>query len=321
MTPRTGSESGPGLTESAASERAVDRARAEGLEAQILELQHTPGALQQEKDLVQGRLNAYRYLVLTLPNEIVSEIFVHFLPVYPHSPPLIGPRSPALLGQVCRKWRDIALSTPELWRAVRLTLNKKRRREQQLRLLETSLERSGSCRLSIELCFKSNDADSGTWELPFLQTIARHLLTVEWIAGDQLMDVLRYAANLVFCQASFYDLGVGQQPRKDVVLPSLETLILSKSSRSNPRLGGLVLLTLPALRRLQVAEPFLQPDPISTLVSLVSKSGCILQELCITHSHLSRDMYQTALPSVASFIFNGQLDIDDPDDMSFWNLI
>ncbi|KAJ7704532.1 hypothetical protein B0H17DRAFT_1126846 [Mycena rosella] len=324
MTPRTGSESGPGPTESRASERAVDRARVEGLEARIeameariLELQLAVGALQQEKDSVQGRLDAYTYAA------------------------------------------NGGTSRPALWRAVRLTLNKKRRLEQQLCLLESYLERSGSCRLSIEMWFTSGDADSRTRELPFLQTIARHcarwehlklytstnslssiegplpllrilpwsqltVLTVEWIMGHEFMGVLSCAVSLVFCKFTVYDFDIDQPPRcyfpipsKDVALPSLETLILSDAFRHSPQLGGLQLLNLPALRRLQVAESFLQPDPISTLVSLVSRSGCILQELCITSSSLSSDMYRTALPSVASFIFGGQLDIDDLDDMLF----
>ncbi|KAJ7704604.1 hypothetical protein B0H17DRAFT_1193807 [Mycena rosella] len=181
MTPHTESDPSATATESTASERVADRARIEGLdvrikgmETQILELQHAVGAPQQEKDSVQGHLDAYRYPVLTLPNEIMSEIFVHFLPVYPYRSPLIGPRSPALLAQICRKWRDIALSTPELWRAVKLTLYKKRRFEQQLHLLESYLERSGSCPLSIELWSNFSDLDPPTWELPFLRTIARH---------------------------------------------------------------------------------------------------------------------------------------------------
>ncbi|KAJ7704578.1 hypothetical protein B0H17DRAFT_1126886 [Mycena rosella] len=383
-------EDGADATEATASERAADRARVERLEAQILELQHTLGALQQEKDLVQGRLDAYRYPVLTIPNEIVSEIFVHFLPVYPQRSPLIAPRSPALLAQICRKWRDIALSTPALWRAVRLSLNKNRRLEQQLRLLESYLKRSGSCRLSIEL---SGDAYFPTRELPFRQTLARHrarwehlklhtfahslssiegplpllrcfqigahshvddsstsvflmapllsrvhmnsyhhslvsvlpwsqltVLTVKWIAGHQFMDVLCCAGNLLFCKFRFYDLGIEEQPRKDVVLPSLETLILSEALRPSPQLRGLELLTLPALCRLQVEEAFLQPDPISMLVALVSRSQCNVQELYITNSGLPRDLYQTALPSVASFVFNGQLDIDDFEDVSFGNV-
>jgi hypothetical protein len=42
---------------------------------------------------------------LTLPNEIVSEIFVHFVPPYPESPAFTGILSPATLSQICRQWR------------------------------------------------------------------------------------------------------------------------------------------------------------------------------------------------------------------------
>ncbi|KAJ7280846.1 hypothetical protein C8J57DRAFT_1002706, partial [Mycena rebaudengoi] len=57
---------------------------------------------------------------LTLPTEITSEIFVHFLPPYPQCPPATGLSSPELLCQICRVWREIALSTPRLWRAIKL---------------------------------------------------------------------------------------------------------------------------------------------------------------------------------------------------------
>ncbi|KAJ6560151.1 hypothetical protein B0H19DRAFT_945240, partial [Mycena capillaripes] len=67
---------------------------------------------------VQERLNSFKYPVLTLPAEIISEIFVHFLPIYPSCPPLTGFLSPTLLTQICRKWRHIALTTPALWRAI-----------------------------------------------------------------------------------------------------------------------------------------------------------------------------------------------------------
>ncbi|KAJ7727241.1 hypothetical protein B0H16DRAFT_1591126 [Mycena metata] len=56
--------------------------------------------------------------VLTLPTEIVVEIFIHFLPVYPRCPPLGGLGSPILLTQICRDWREIALATRRLWRAI-----------------------------------------------------------------------------------------------------------------------------------------------------------------------------------------------------------
>ncbi|KAJ7754514.1 hypothetical protein B0H16DRAFT_746760 [Mycena metata] len=55
---------------------------------------------------------------LILPTEIVIEIFILFLPVYPFCPPLGGLGSPTLLTQICRDWLEIALATPNLWRAI-----------------------------------------------------------------------------------------------------------------------------------------------------------------------------------------------------------
>jgi hypothetical protein len=77
--------------------------------------------LQSEKQLAQERLDSYTYPVLTLPNEIVGEIFVHVLPAYPLCPPLTGPDSPNSLAQICREWRNIALATPVLWRTISLS--------------------------------------------------------------------------------------------------------------------------------------------------------------------------------------------------------
>ncbi|KAJ7897415.1 hypothetical protein B0H13DRAFT_2521789 [Mycena leptocephala] len=73
----------------------TDRTRVADIEAQILDLERSLSALRDEKALVQERLDAYKYPVLTLPSEIISEIFIHFLPTYP-LPPLIGIFSPSL---------------------------------------------------------------------------------------------------------------------------------------------------------------------------------------------------------------------------------
>ncbi|KAJ7834594.1 hypothetical protein B0H13DRAFT_1467448, partial [Mycena leptocephala] len=85
------------------------------IDAEILDLERSLFALRNEKALLQHRLDSYKYPVLTLPNEIVSEIFIHFLPIYPFCPPLTGILSPNLLTQICRRWREIALATPGLW--------------------------------------------------------------------------------------------------------------------------------------------------------------------------------------------------------------
>jgi hypothetical protein len=53
---------------------AVEEARLAATEAEILKLHNSILELRQP-------LDSYTYPVLTLPNEIVSEIFMHFLPV------------------------------------------------------------------------------------------------------------------------------------------------------------------------------------------------------------------------------------------------
>jgi hypothetical protein len=95
-----------------------DRARVADLEAQISHLERSLSTLRKEKTLVQERLNSYKYPVLELPNEIISDVFIHFLPPYPECPPLNGLLSPTLLTHICRRWREIALGTPALWRAI-----------------------------------------------------------------------------------------------------------------------------------------------------------------------------------------------------------
>ncbi|KAF7309202.1 F-box domain-containing protein [Mycena kentingensis (nom. inval.)] len=58
--------------------------------------------------------------VHAIPVEILGEIFLQYLPVYPVCPPILGDASPAKLGQICSHWRNIAHSMPSLWRAVAL---------------------------------------------------------------------------------------------------------------------------------------------------------------------------------------------------------
>ncbi|KAJ6483105.1 hypothetical protein C8R45DRAFT_1075458, partial [Mycena sanguinolenta] len=57
-----------------------DRCRLGDLAIQIEALQRSLSTLKKEQIEAQSRLDAYKYPVLTLPNEVVSEIFVHVLP-------------------------------------------------------------------------------------------------------------------------------------------------------------------------------------------------------------------------------------------------
>jgi len=131
----------------------ADRARVAEINAEIeaLEpcLERSLSTLTIEKRLVVERLNSCNP-VFKLPNEIVTEIFFHFLPIYPLCPPLAGIHSPTILSQICREWRGIALATPTLWRAISLS-NPSIPFERQVHLAGMSLSRSRYCPLSLQL--------------------------------------------------------------------------------------------------------------------------------------------------------------------------
>ncbi|KAJ7817969.1 hypothetical protein B0H13DRAFT_2682990 [Mycena leptocephala] len=129
----------------------ADRARVADLEAQISHLEHFLSALREEKNLAQERLDSYKYPVLTLPNEIVSEIFIHFLPAYPECPPLTGLLSPTVLTHVCRRWREIALGTPTLWSAIGTSYYDGIPLKQKAHLFDLWLKRSRSRPLSLRI--------------------------------------------------------------------------------------------------------------------------------------------------------------------------
>ncbi|KAJ7612982.1 hypothetical protein FB45DRAFT_938727 [Roridomyces roridus] len=110
------------------------------------------------------------YPVLTLPAEVTSEIFMQFLPPYPQRPSLVGPLSPSFLLRICRQWRDVALATPALWSTVALDMESLHAR--QLSLLNSWLQRSGHCPLSIALVCPFN-----TQHTPYITALAEAILT------------------------------------------------------------------------------------------------------------------------------------------------
>ncbi|KAK6977998.1 hypothetical protein R3P38DRAFT_3294610 [Favolaschia claudopus] len=122
------------------------------LENQIAVLERSIDALRVAQKPAQDRLDSYKYPVLTLPNEIISEIFQHHVPTYPEPPDFFEDSSPTKLTQICRKWRQIALATPALWRAFNLRCISS---EAASELPPLWLERSGFLPLSIH----GTDAD------------------------------------------------------------------------------------------------------------------------------------------------------------------
>ncbi|KAK6978055.1 F-box domain-containing protein, partial [Favolaschia claudopus] len=127
------------------------RALVEKRAAQIRDLQAQIAALQAEQQRAQRRLDAYKYPVLTLANEIIVEIFRHVLPPYPEAP--LHTKGKSFLypiTHVCRQWREIAIQTPVLWRAIDLPEPTHRGgRSIVAKMTATWLERSGNYPLSI----------------------------------------------------------------------------------------------------------------------------------------------------------------------------
>ncbi|KAJ7068755.1 hypothetical protein C8F01DRAFT_1119198 [Mycena amicta] len=85
-----------------------------GMEKCMAQTQSEIDNLQAEKLPLQSQLDAIVYPALTLPPEIISEIFTQC--EYPHRGYTQPTAPPFLLVQICRAWRSIALRTPALWR-------------------------------------------------------------------------------------------------------------------------------------------------------------------------------------------------------------
>ncbi|KAJ6589381.1 hypothetical protein B0H19DRAFT_1226915 [Mycena capillaripes] len=335
----------------------ADRAHIADLEIQMLGIGSPPSALQIERMLAQERLDSYKYPVLTLPTEITSEIFIHFLPVYPLCPPLTGSFSPNLLTQICRTWREIALTTPALWRSIILYGDDA---PSVVRHVRMWLDRSGCYPLSIRVEDVGNRRvdiakvlavvvpHHTRWEhvdlrlslshiptihvpmpllrhldlrlpdtsepcvftfheMPLLRTVslnytAAKSITLPWaqltslrlknVAPCEYVPLLRQTLNLVRCDLDTFNDGELDMHGLNIRLPYLESLTF----KGEPVLGCLEIFVVPTLRRLEIPELFLAPNPIEALASLVSRSGCELQEVCIMGSRLPPDSYHQAFP-------------------------
>ncbi|KAF7334424.1 hypothetical protein MVEN_02271700 [Mycena venus] len=360
---------------------AADRARVADLEAQIVDLERSLAALVLEKTIAQERLNAYTYPVLTLPDEIISEIFIHFLPLYPACPPITGLLSPTLLTHICRKWRTIARTTPALWRAI--SLSSDGIPFQNPAYISDILSRSGCLPLSIELHYHySEDEDSESkvlqaaflhckrWEcvelcsmgfdLPIIERdlpLLRHIsldfddevyqipdiiihdapllrkvvlgavnfsklvlpweqltsLTMNQLDADAWIPILRQTSNLVHCKLSVDDTGFdNDNPPPDVILPCLQSLTCDIICPSNAGYDNFLnTIIVPALRSLKIAGNFLQPNPIGSLASFITKSGCNLEELTITGQiSVPASSYRKAFPSIGKVSLDGEADED-----------
>ncbi|KAK7439846.1 hypothetical protein VKT23_017418 [Stygiomarasmius scandens] len=123
----------------------------EGLERALDELRHERGTVQNYIDVHKALTSPIRQL----SSELLAEIFVHCLPSDRNATRSLSD-APLLLGLVCRRWRDISLSTPRLWSSVHITTPYlfdaailSSLATERIRGVETWLNRSGTVPLSI----------------------------------------------------------------------------------------------------------------------------------------------------------------------------
>ncbi|KAJ7073843.1 hypothetical protein C8F01DRAFT_1360613 [Mycena amicta] len=154
---------------------ALNRARLIEVESEIQKLEAHLAALHSEKEDICQRLDEYMYPVLTVPNEIITEIFVHYLPPYPDHPPLVGPGSPTFLLGICRLWRSIALHSPALWRSIKAVVHAFILPKTQLEMVKTWLHRSGASPLSLDIHFGAPYATG------LLQAVVSHCARWEYV--------------------------------------------------------------------------------------------------------------------------------------------
>ncbi|KAF7331485.1 F-box domain-containing protein [Mycena kentingensis (nom. inval.)] len=134
----------------------AERARLVEVDRIIAELENRLLVLRSEKQSLQSSLEAYKYPILTLPNEIMNEIFIQTLPDPPMPPRLLGIDSPRILLEICSHRRRVALSTPMLWCRLGVTIPESRckcwarRPSALISLLHESASRSGCLPLSLE---------------------------------------------------------------------------------------------------------------------------------------------------------------------------
>ncbi|KAF7353347.1 F-box domain-containing protein [Mycena sanguinolenta] len=358
---------------------AADRTRLAVLTAQIFDLEQSLSALRLEQAQVQSRLDSYKYPVLKLPTEIVTEIFIHVPPPYPGGAWLAGTPSPTSLAQVCREWRQIALSIPALWIAINLS-NNRTPVEQRAYLCDLWLQWSRYRPLSIEYDALQDRAvglstmkvmalvasilarvehlklgvsldecsaiegssmpllhhldlnatthsgfttpvSFGERELPLLRSVVLNRiatmharlpwarltsLVVSRVYLHECVPILSQTSSLIHCELRLhYSFHHGHN---DVItLSCLESLVLTcldgKYCIACPKL--LESFITPRLRRLRLPERFLGHEPPRSLTDFISKSGEMLQEVCITNQRaVPRNSYRDAMESIPRVSFS-----------------
>ncbi|KAE9401315.1 hypothetical protein BT96DRAFT_818088, partial [Gymnopus androsaceus JB14] len=93
------------------------------LESKILRLQDSLTDLYAQRDRAKSYIEAHRALMSPIrrfPAETLAEIFTHCLSTDKY-PSRSLEEAPLLLMSICRSWRHVAVSSPQLWKALHIS--------------------------------------------------------------------------------------------------------------------------------------------------------------------------------------------------------
>ncbi|KAJ6489626.1 hypothetical protein C8R47DRAFT_474380 [Mycena vitilis] len=176
--------------------------------------------------------------VLALPVEIVSQIFCWALESEDQDPDLTPLEKPLRLGQICGFWRQIALSTPELWNAIRLDIGSRShlfKRHHTWRI-HTSLSRAGSLPLTIAVLMTEQSPGAESFTKQMLQIFVSHSRAWGNIRIEPMSEALSESLQAVHRQ-----------------LPRLRSLELIMVKRPQPGEFGLMFEDAPLLRTVELS--------------------------------------------------------------------
>ncbi|TDL16600.1 hypothetical protein BD410DRAFT_616276 [Rickenella mellea] len=135
-----------------------------------------------EKQLYQHSTNVSA--IHTLPPELLTEIFMHCIPVHrddnlpPYPPIPHRSRAPLLLGRVCGMWRIISASSPDLWSRISIVQAQSRIDcKKDLEATKLWISRSSSRPLSIYI---DSDSDNDDHLQEFLPPLLELIASQSW---------------------------------------------------------------------------------------------------------------------------------------------
>ncbi|KAK7049118.1 hypothetical protein R3P38DRAFT_2872750 [Favolaschia claudopus] len=261
----------------------------------------------------QRNLNAVLDPMARLPVELQSKIFVHCLCIdEDEGASRPDPKlAPMLVSNVCQLWRDIALSTPELWTHLRMEgsprganysqlygswLERSRPLPVSLTLASTSVLAEGVNHLidcsaqrveefSLLLLADSNPHHTPILPLHYLKKLVVALQDRQRFSVDQWLNLMRMSPGLLHCSllASFshHEIGGYSQHMKHTALKELYLgeRSLSFQAIANPTIL-LRYMTLPALERLRI-RCSITPDSVSDFSAFILRSSPPLRSLVI----------------------------------------